>query len=44
MRASSVAQHTSAFYFAAHFVATGAPADRNAGFGLLAEWRALLWH
>jgi hypothetical protein len=31
-----------AINFAAHFTATGAPADRNAGFGLLAEWRALL--
>jgi len=28
--------------FASHFIATGAAADRNAGFGLLAEWRALL--
>lgn len=33
-----------AINFAAHFTATGAAADRNAGFGLLAEWRALLSH
>jgi hypothetical protein len=31
-----------AINFAAHFTQTGQPADRNAGFGLLAEWRALL--
>ncbi len=30
-----------AINFASRFTATGAAADRNAGFGLMAEWRAL---
>jgi len=33
-----------AINFAAHFTQTGAAADRNAGFGLMVEWRALLSH
>lgn len=33
-----------AINFAAHFTATGAAADRNAGFGLLVEWRDALSH
>lgn len=33
-----------AINFAAHFTATGAAADRNAGFGLLVEWRDVLSH
>lgn len=30
--------------FAAHFTRTGAAADRNAGFGLMLEWRGLFSH
>lgn len=33
-----------AINFAAHYTQTGLAADRNAGFGFMAEWRALLSH
>jgi hypothetical protein len=42
MRRSELLVGVRAINFAAHFTATGAAADRNAGFGLLAEWRDLL--
>lgn len=42
MRRSELLVGVRAINYAAHFTETGRAADRNAGFGLLAEWRALL--
>jgi hypothetical protein len=44
LRQSEVLVGVRVIDFAAHFTATGLAADRNDGFGLLAEWRAILGH
>lgn len=44
LRRSELLVGLRAINFAAHFTTTGEAADRNAGFGLLAEWRSSLGH